>query len=855
MSRLYDIVNKTINASSMTEAEQILFGSNGIVINSPEYYKNIISNFVRKKETIIKKNVAQNGKTYLIFDLNDCNDIWNILFIYNYYIHYIEQKIESLNKQIKKNRIVQQNLESKKETLAPNDLRYQEITNEISEVLFILNNLKDLKNRYSSYKNESLKKYAVQLENMNNIDEHRLKQQLDKLKEAIACIQKMRDALEHTNESLNIDNVVSIDNPTDKFEITIPIEYLDGFNKGRIVANEEDKILVEQTNNISSPLLETLDYDVKKIDSFFYNVEPNYLEFILEKVNYDAQQLYKLSYYIFEYKLQTKFFLKNGLDLFSISKLPKTAFEHYENTIKFLNNNIDIYRIPEESFCEVYTTIEMFRKGIDIYRLPEQAFRNPKHTMYLVDEGIDIYNLPEGAFLFFDPQVVINLLKANINIYNLPEGAFLHPDIAIKLYNAEIDIYKLSNDSFYDYEDTMKLHKAGVDIYNLPEGAFINIDFTIYIINQKIDISKLPIDAFLNPEITKKLIDNKIDICKLPSFVFSSRLGTDTTTDYWDYDGYFEESYKKIIKLIESGVNIYRLPEQALRNPKGTMILYEKGIDIYRLSSGAFWEPTNVVELFEAGIDIYKLVDSAFYYPQKTIKLFKENIDIYKLSNKFFDVDVEIGILKQILDKVGYEQLNTLPIEFFCCNIELLDSLFQKYNLNISKSIFGINNPKIIAALVYANSVLSNYDKNNKNISTIDMDIQPYSIIAGTYIDNFNYRKNIDENIGREYSFSEFVEQFKLLDENDFDRSIDETRKSFLIKIRNACAHFRFKPVKDRNGNILEDKIYIYDEDNKGENNFNLIIDLKYLIEIIRKVEIQIELQKKQIISESTKKR
>ena len=34
MSKLYDVINKTINAPSMEEAEQILFGSNGIVINS-----------------------------------------------------------------------------------------------------------------------------------------------------------------------------------------------------------------------------------------------------------------------------------------------------------------------------------------------------------------------------------------------------------------------------------------------------------------------------------------------------------------------------------------------------------------------------------------------------------------------------------------------------------------------------------------------------------------------------------------------------------------------------------------------------------------------------------------------------
>ena len=79
MSKLYDIVEKVINTESMIEAEQILYGKDGIVINSSEYYKNIISNFIQKKEIIIKKEKGDNGKTHLVFDLNNCNDLWNIL--------------------------------------------------------------------------------------------------------------------------------------------------------------------------------------------------------------------------------------------------------------------------------------------------------------------------------------------------------------------------------------------------------------------------------------------------------------------------------------------------------------------------------------------------------------------------------------------------------------------------------------------------------------------------------------------------------------------------------------------------------------------------------------------------------
>ena len=70
-------------------------------------------------------------------------------------------------------------------------------------------------------------------------------------------------------------------------------------------------------------------------------------------------------------------------------------------------------------------------------------------------------------------------------------------------------------------------------------------------------------------------------------------------------------------------------------------------------------------------------------------------------------------------------------------------------------------------------------------------------------------------------------------------------QKEFIItKLRNAAAHFRFKIVKDENGKVLEDKIYLYDEYNDGTNNFNIIIDVKDLFQIIRQIELGIKNEK-----------
>jgi len=825
MSKLYDIVNKTINATSMDEAEQILFGSDGIVINSNEYYKNIISNFGKKKESIIRKNVSVNGKTQLIFDLNNCNDMWNILFIYNYYIRYIDEKIASLNQNITKYKNIKNNLNNEIKKLTPNDIRYQEIIKELESISSILKELGDLKTKYSSYKNDSLKKHVVQLENMENIDEDKLKEYLNKLKEAVNCIQKMRDSFEHSNENLHVDKIVSIDNSRDKFEIFIPIEYLDGFNKGRIIANEEDKILVERTNDISSPLLEALDYDIKKIDSFFYNVEPSYLEFILEKVNYDVNELYKLSSNIFRHKEKTKLFLDSGIDIFTISKLPKEIFRFLEQANMLYKLNIDITKLPPIAIKNVKRTISLYKANLDIYHLPFYVFNEPLKTTFktikmLLKANIDIYRLPDSAFSC--PEDIIKLYQANIDIYRLPDSAFLHLNGVLKLHEYSIDIYKLPDSAFSYPEGTIKLYQANIDIYRLPGHAFSYYENTIKLYQANIDIYRLPDSAFRHIERVLKLHEYSIDIYNLPEYVFR----------------YFGD----VVGILQMNIDITKLPGpfRNLTFPSRNIIeLYQANIDIYRLPALAFRHLNGVLKLHEYSIDIYRLPVKAFSCPKSIIELYDAGIDIYKLPDKCFSSN--ISNLKLILEKVGYEKLDMLPIEIFKCDYNLLDEMVKKYNLNVSKSIFGVKNPKVIAALVYVNSILSNY---NKDINTIDMDIKPYSIIGDMYVDNYRYRNNIEENIGREYNSSEFVEQFKLLDENNLDRSMCDIKKVILNKFRNACAHFRFKLVKDKDGNIIEDKIYIYDEDNNGINNFNLIIDLNEFVRIVREVEIELDKQK-----------
>lgn len=52
---LYNLVNSIVNSQNENEANKLLMGSNLLLLNNREYYNAIISNFIQKKETIIKK--------------------------------------------------------------------------------------------------------------------------------------------------------------------------------------------------------------------------------------------------------------------------------------------------------------------------------------------------------------------------------------------------------------------------------------------------------------------------------------------------------------------------------------------------------------------------------------------------------------------------------------------------------------------------------------------------------------------------------------------------------------------------------------------------------------------------------
>ena len=374
MSNLYNVVERVINAETLEEAEDIFYGNDGIKFNRTEYYQNIISNFIKKREVVIKK---ENGMLY--FDLNNINDIWNIIFL----AEYIKENDENYKKykqqlnKIETEQAEKANIENDKmKNYAKGSNKYIEHSIRKSKILKQdkLARINDLKLIY--YKTLEIFEFPVNIVNLYkgtedletiinqlkvnnpNIEE----KVFEDLKMAIYIIYKFRNTFEHGEEILP---EAELKVEKQGFNFNIPIKYLDGFNKGRIIVDEEDKIILQKTNQITQPILEYLGYDIKKVESFFYNVDPICLSYLLEKVNYDYNKLYELPHYAFEYPEGIKKLMDEyGISLNIIKELPEGAFWHPESVKKLMDYKLSLDIIKE---------------------LPGGAFTYPENVKKLMD--------------------------------------------------------------------------------------------------------------------------------------------------------------------------------------------------------------------------------------------------------------------------------------------------------------------------------------------------------------------------------------------------------------------------------------------------------------------------------------
>lgn len=519
MSKLYETVERIINAEPMEEAENLLYGIDGIPINTKEHYQRIISMFLKKKEIVIQKHGNR-----LVFDLNNINDLYNIVFL----AEYIKDKdllykssqieIERLEFEIKELEEERKNLELQHQFPGANhqtisrerDIKKRIIKEKESEIA-------EIKKVCSSF----YKYEWVNLENSDKIKSNtEINELLQTVKQAVNIVHKVRSSLAHGLPSENIGKEIYFDD--ENFNVSIPIDYIDGYNKGRINANYEDKVILEKTNSIVSPILEELGYNLSKVESFFYNVDPDILSTLLDLFDNDVLKIYELQADIFHGKTENIIFW-----------------------VKYYNYDID--KINQLG-------IDMFNVKMDYLRLLMNHLEDVKQI-----ENFAFHYIEDPKSEYLIRYLIENHKVMEINIDKLP-NYFLNNPIDTKMI-----LEYLKKRSEHPNVNALKLPSFFFNNYDNIEyylSDYIDLENYINEKNIKIDTTKLPKVMIQNKEEARELIDymlvnSDFDVTKLPAVVWEKfndfmRLIRDFKEKnyYVDINGFFEKEEEKLSDFI-----------------------------------------------------------------------------------------------------------------------------------------------------------------------------------------------------------------------------------------------------------------------------------------------------------------
>lgn len=937
MERLYELVKEILNESSLELAKQRLYGINGLDINSSEYYENIVSHFVKKKDLILSKVDKD-----INYDLDkDIQDIWDIIFISQYIFKQWNQEQEELRKEL-----------HRLKSIKPS-------TNEIRNQIAELNKNVTLINTYFQKIGKESEISKVKIHGLNTNSQINIEKEIVELKKAILIFQKIRDSFEHRNSNLKLGKLIEIDNKKNFFKVVIPSDYIDGFNRGRIIAKEEDKEIRETTDSIAYPILRELQFDPKQLNSFFYNVSPNVMTKLIAYCDNDIHKLYKLPVEIFgkeEYVIDVIFnYVKKGMfSLEQLSLLPSPAFcsltdkiENFDcelldyffnkkldtkyitkmtqsdwlnsheiiNFIEYIiNNNLDI----EKVFCSnnrysILRNKEQFKKTYEYLKSSDidenivyeiNSFSNSDEIInvinYAKENNIElekIFEILKNSKVYqVDLKrlaIVSQSLKKNNMSMDLLPSLYIKTDAILEdenivrfltdIKNLDIameDLLKIHINGFFNHDVLIELLKnrevlniSLKEIIEFPDVMFRNYDSTKYFLQfikganigieealklplpemwdnleESLDfyekirtkygdiiVSILPSDIFFYPQSFEKLTDyfekNNINISDICKYVENDKKNEEQrfATAMWMSSFVREDG---VIKIFEAAKK-YDISLDALMKLPNWVSHNNRIESIIRLFENAKNNNIDVTmiadEMYRNYISSPQIID---YFTKKEI-----NIDMSKLPVKLMNCKLNFDNIEILLNRVGmnYERLDEFPNEFFSCETELLNEMLTNYNVNICKSIFGIDNPKIVASLIYVNSVFSNIDR---TINFENINIEPMQFIHNSYNDSIQF---IKRNTGIGFGQEEYLKQFVVDDKTNEKRDFTNMKNYIVNKLRNSVAHFRFKALKEQDNSVVEDKIYLYDEYNDGTRNFNIVMNLNDLVNIARAVEIEIK--------------
>ena len=960
---LYDITKDIFDAKNDEEARSILFGSDLLsTINREDYYNSIIAKFVRKKEILIqKKSIGSTTDDYQIcFNLENDNEVWDIIFIGEYIRKFCDYKVNEIDELINARRKYIQNYRPnrsdiiflKSKDLDENAVINVDYLNErgVNYDLYRGKTINDLENEFNNISelrknDEEIKRlnklkeyydifktsgdiskiaakvilYPEEIEKNINVDD------LEKLKKSIAVIQRLRDSFEHKNDSFEIGDILKIRNVKGKFFVEIPIEYIDGFNKGRIIARESDSDIVEKTNEVTGSIIELGGNDLRKVDSFFYNVSPQNLSVLLDYFDDDIGLINKLptkSFFEVENVIGLSNLLiqklninkKKVVDVLNSTDIYSNRVDAFVTLVEWVRNGSDlnyefatdlIIKLSSSAFIDLSQTIELLEwllvedsvnriSSIDsISMLPSAAFNNLKfvefltylHDKYEYSRDIILKKIAEKMPLdcYYNLDLVkksfewvagkiedtdsINhsLLDKFICIsFTLTDDKKFFLTYIMKTFNFNIIqsvelLLMLINNNSYSSIYTINIIEILNSYTNHNNALIQSLILNVPKLNNGDILDRLKLREWLincakissekSDEIILKLFgslsyaeaislggvaliskDTKYEN-NLPDLIMKTA-GTVLDMDH--------ELFGDLLDFVISDLcfNKDDALELLLLFPRSSMYNYFGFCEFLRFILSDVGNNKDIV--FER---VNKLSKNSLFNFNKTKQViewlvgdmgYNKNDAINLAANipkKVWDIDFKFSNMNVLLKCINYhsEILEQFPIEFFTCDDTLLNEMLNSYDYNFSRSIFGIDNPKLISLLIYMNSVFSKL--NVAKLPDITSDLEH----------NINFK--ILDILNEDDLYGDVVTDDLTYSKFDKDK-VKNPYSEMIRKFRNSSCHFRVD-VRDKNGNLLEyGKIRLYDGLDVNNPDFQLIIDMKDALELTKMIDDMLSFDK-----------
>lgn len=827
-----------------------------------EDYDFAIGKFIRTKEKSIQKRMGNAKNFYLDFNLdNNKNIIWDMLFL----SEVISRQITAPNA-IKEILTKMMNVNLIGETYN-NETLTKEESNKLKKSVVIYQKTRD---SLSHNPNNIISK--IEKETNKLIINNPYKNSLLQCEIPFQYIEKFGSGITPIKEHQEIANEIDKITSNIFFKLGFEMKEIPNFiyrtHPSRI------KILLEKSNGEISIL--------KELPSYIYksSCSDEKICYLLKKLSNDFNKIKELPFPIFE---------------------EETKIERIEYILNKLNNNIENLKyIPEEIFyysCK-QERIEFLFKIVnsDVTKLkyiPEEAFSDicpeTRINYFLNKVNNDVEKLENLQYVFFidsyqEKYIDYLLDKVNNDIEQLKKL----PDNLIRSNIMKIEyIFKITNSNY----ELMK---------NLPQYIYSTdcsierIDYLLKKTKGKIEkIFEIPSfilsNEFSNSSTEQliKIINNDIDNLQL----FRKNK---------NYIIYNIENIEHVMKKINIGVEELKIIPDVIYSDKCDIkkidyLLKKVNNNINKFS--LLPEPVFCEEVSEEKIDYLlsfvnnnienlKEIPYIFYYQECSIERIKYimekiNYDIEYLKNIelpemiFFDeckqerIEYLLSLVSERIEKLKYipyiffdkrckqerielflkktkgniEKIEELPAELFTCNDEIFEELYNTYEMNMIKSIFGIGDEKLITLMVYMNTVFSNYQEEIKdktvdisklNIDTIPKKIKDKSeVLEKKVTETNNRKKNLKELTIKQEAKSTIGATIgaikQIPSEEKIEKDITEINNEFIRLIGNSSRHFRIYK-QDDNTIVLED--YTKDEEGNIKLAFRATSTIKELFNI-----------------------